>query len=157
MTVRIVLLAALVMGCESYATRTRATPSGGAYLLTLASTGDRAVQSAARDVIQDMQAQCHGDYEVTAIEATPLDHNTKSNYLDATDHVASGLFQTQISYECRTPIKVDLNHRLYGLAGPTLKTAGHGEGLARGSEEKECVETFDCPAGTVCEPKPCAR
>jgi hypothetical protein len=161
MTGRIFLFSAfafaLATGCESYATRTRATPSGGAYLLTLANSGQMAVQSASRDVIQDMQAQCHGDYEVTAIEAVPLDKKSDSNYLDASYKVASGPYQTQISYECRTPIKADLNHQLYVLAGPTLKIQGHGEGLARGSEQTECFEQFDCPAGTLCEPKPCAK
>jgi hypothetical protein len=152
MNVRLLLLAALLMGCESYATRTRSSESGGAYVLTLARAGDSAVQSATRDVLGDIQERCRGKFEVVSIEAVPAerDHQAEDGvYLDAED-------RTMIAYECRAPLKTDLNHRLYVLAGPTLRVDGHYQPIAQKVlDEGKCYETWACPVGEVCEAKPC--
>jgi hypothetical protein len=159
MNVRLLLLAALLMGCESYATRTRSSASGGAYVLTLARAGDAAVQSATRDVLGDIRQQCRGKFEVVSIEAVHAerDHQAEDGiYLDAEDHPVSGPYRTMIAYECRAPLKTDLNHRLYVLAGPTLRVDGHYQPIAQKMlDEGQCYETWACPVGEACEPKPC--
>jgi hypothetical protein len=152
MSARLVLLAVVLMGCESYATRTRGNAGGGAYVLTISRPGERILAGAIRGIIDDMQRQCHGSYEVTAIDRTPTPD--EGYYLDANDEVAEGPFRTTISYECGEPQRAELNHRLYTLAGPTLFTLGHGEHFFE-EPSTECVETWDCPVGKVCEAKPC--
>jgi hypothetical protein len=155
MTTRIVLLAFVLVGCESYATRTRATPTGGSYVLSLARSTDDAVQSTARDVIQDIQQQCNGRYEVVSIAAVAVESGEDGFYLDPDDQPAVGPYRTMVSYECHAPGNAALNHRLYLLAGPSVKMAGHGEHLVRHQDDEVCYETWDCPPGAVCEPKSC--
>jgi hypothetical protein len=151
----ILILAALLGGCDSYATRTRSTQAGGSYVLTFATAREETVHSTVRDVIYDVQAQCHGaDYEITSIATVPGDPGV---YLGPDDQPVQGPYRTVISYECHEPRKTDLNHRLYALAGPSVRpvsSIGNPENTFQ-EPSTECVETWDCPRGQICEARPC--
>jgi hypothetical protein len=150
MTRRILMLAAFLGGCQSYATRTHSSEAGGTYVLSLASASDKAVH--ATDVIYDMQQECHGsDYEVTSIGTVRADDGV---YLDEGDEPVEGPYRTVIAYECHAARNTELNHRLYVLAGPTLQYSGHGEHLVN-DPSPQCAETWDCPVGQMCEARPC--
>jgi len=149
---RALLLALLAIGCESYAVRTRSTPSGGAYVLMLARQTKHAVQSTVQDVLGDMIAECNGNYEVVEIHATPADSGDADGiYLDSKDQAVRGPFRTVISYECRRPEQSVLNHRLYLLAAPIMDARLQ----RRQGDEPGCFETWDCARGAICETRPC--
>jgi len=153
MALRLLVLTAFLAACEStQATRIRSTEGGGAYLLNLQSDSEREVATAVRSIIDDMQQQCHGNYEVVGIDAEASPE--PGYYLAADDAVANGPYRTRITYECGEPAKTAMNHRLYVLAGPSVRFAGHGEHLQDDARDT-CVETWDCPVGVVCEPRPC--
>ena len=156
MNSRLLMLAVLAIGCESYAVRTRSSPNGGAYILNLNRESERAVQSTARDVLGDMIAQCSGSYEVTGIDAVPAESGDPDGlYLDQSDQLVHGPYRTVISYECHEPASTDLNHRLYVLAGPSLTMAAGHQPLVHEGDENGCLETWDCPVGATCEARPC--
>jgi hypothetical protein len=155
MALRLLVLTAFLAACETTrATRVHSTEGGGAYVLTLQSDSEREVATAVRGIIDDMQQQCHGNYEVVAIDAEASPE--PGYYLAPDDSIASGPYRTRISYECGAPAKTAMNHRLYLLAGPTIRFAGHGEHLQNDVRDT-CVETWDCPVGVVCEARPCAK
>ncbi|HEY2028846.1 MAG TPA: hypothetical protein VGH20_06525 [Myxococcales bacterium] len=154
MALRLLVLTVFLAACEStQAVRVRSTEGGGAYLLNLQTDNEREIGTAVRGIIDDMQKQCHGNYEVVGIDAEASPE--AGYYLAADDAVANGPYRTRITYECGEPAKTAMNHRLYLLAGPSIRMGSHGEHLQNEARDT-CVETWDCPAGVVCEPRPCA-
>ena len=145
---RIALLALIAAGCQSYAVQTRSTAHGGAYVLFPAS--EEVVPATVRDALAAIAWDCGGDYEVTALDLLP-DADSRGLpkvYLDLEGRTQSGMFHTQIDYECRAPASKALNVRLASVA------AQAGETTPEADAPKQCFITYDCPERSVCTPTP---
>jgi hypothetical protein len=148
MVIRVILLAALLSGCQSFATQTRVTANGGAF--TLFPSSLEGVRTSLGDALTAITQQCGGVYEVMALEAVRMaDADGAGWYLDLGGEARFGAFRTLIAYECHKPESPLLNDRL------TLAAAEPPP--APPAAAAECGITYDCPVGSICEATPCDR
>jgi hypothetical protein len=155
MTIRLIALAALLAGCESYAVRTQAAPRGGTYVLVPANLGG--VRGTVGDALAGINRDCNGNYEVVSVENVPIERGhpgADGYYLDAGGEPASGPFRTRIAYDCRTPVNTELNHRLVVIATETSYVQP-GAIPAASATDRGCVETYACRPGQVCQARSC--